>query len=254
MDKKTITNEQELRLGRQASEVVSRARRGVIPFDLVSSRLQAIIKGNTAALPAEKRGKKRDLAEEERWFWQGWFQKLGFADIQVPTPAVSNRDFACFMESGSGLIWVPANSREFYERFMTAVGQGNHWTVAHADREGIVWDEPAANGYWLRVEMSQDCPRLGTPWNALSRQIRLLTLPEYAIAWHAVKARTGQMLDARTWSWLRTRYKFSNGQVGALRAYVYEGALDVCSHRPESLGRAYNLGGGRAVEAVKTAS
>lgn len=253
MDRRIVTDEQELQLWRQASEVVSRARRGAIPFDLASSRLQAIIEGAASTEPAEKRGKKRDLAEEERQWWQAWYLTLGFSGIRVPKPAVSNREMGRLKKSASGLIYVPEVIRVFYKQLLTAVGQGNHWTVAGADREGIVWDDPPT-GYWLKAELAPDCPRLGTPWDKLNRTIRLLALPEYAIAWHAVKARTGQMLDVRAWCWLATRYKFNDGQFGALYANELDGAMHVLGRRPERLENSYADGGGRAAEVVKIAS
>lgn len=205
-------------------------------------------------------GKKRDLAEEERQWWETWYDTLGFArvfkdaEIAVRKPEVSNRAFARWQESQSGLIYVPATTREFYERFMAAVGQDNHWTVANADREGIIWDESAASGYWLKVEIAPDCPRLGTSWNMLQEDVRLLTLTEYAIAWHATKARADQMLDIRTWCWLKTRYKFADGKIGALQVDESDGVLGVHGRWPEVLEGSHSNEGGRAGEVVPNAA
>lgn len=255
MGRKTVIgDEAALALRKQwENEVLPRAEEDWETYNLLRDVFRCVSErrpGDVIVNPAAE--KKRDLAEEERKWWEIWYRKLGFA---VQKPAASNREFARWQKSPSGLIFVPSATREFYEQFMRAVGQGNHWTVADADREGIVWDDAqSADGYWLKVDLASDCPRLGTPWDILQKEVRLLTLPEYAIAWHAVLARTGQMLDVRTWAWLATRYKFSDGQIGALCANEHDGQVRVLRSRPEDLGHSDDFEGGRAAEVVKSAA
>jgi hypothetical protein len=210
---------------------------------------------------------KRDLASEARQWWNDWYHTLGFTDVSVPRPALSNREFAKRAHLHQALFYIPEHSRAFYERFMVAVGQGTHWTVAANDREKIVWDvEPPARsedghpyrsapsgtgmGYWLWVETAPVCPRLRTPWNTLISTIRLPSLPEYAVIWHAHKARTQLMLDTRSWCWLRTRYKFADGRLGALLASEYGGRVLVIRDGSENLAVSVVSGGGRAAEVV----
>lgn len=251
MDRKTVTDEQELRIRRQADEFVSRVRRGVIPFDSASSRLQAIIMGTDSVEKPD--AKKRDLAEEEREWWQTWYYKLGFSAVQVSKPEVSNREFARFKKSQAGLIFVPATSCAFYELFMIAVGLGVHQTVVDTYCEGIVWEiNQPATGYWLKVDISQECPRLGTSWEVLRAETKLLTLLEYAITWHALRARIERTLDTNSWSWLRTGYRLGR-DLGALRAGTIAGQFCVNGVGSYILNSSDDRVGGRTGEVVPNA-
>lgn len=260
MGKRIVIGEKEaLVIRRQWEiEIAPKVDADARAFKLVRGVFQRVSEGrfdDEPATPEVVRQPKRDLAKEERVWFETWYRGLGFADISIPNPLASNRDFARWQKSQSGLIFVPSISREFYEKFMTAVGRGDHWTVAHADREGIVWDDsPAANGYWLKAETNHECPRLGTSWNILQSQIQLLALLEYAILWHALKVRTGRKLDVNTWCRLRTRYKFADGQLGALHADGPAGQVRVGWDRPGPLEDSFALGGGRAAEVVESAA
>ena len=52
-----------------------------------------------------------------------------------------------------------------YATWMSAHGQGKHWTVANeADRAKVGWED-AAQGYWFTAEVAGACPgstRAGT--------------------------------------------------------------------------------------------
>lgn len=258
MGRKTVIGESEaLALRRQwEREVLPRAEEDQETHDLLRSVFRCVSEkrlGDVIVKSAAE--KKRDLAEEERVWWQTWFVKLGFARIAIPKPEDSNRAFARWQKSQSGLIYVPSVTREFYEQFMIRVCQGGHWTVDHADRKGIVW-EGSQQGYWLRVEMNRDSPRVWKKRNELLGQCRLLSLMEYVILWHALKARTGQILDMDTWCWLRTGYEFEDGRLGALCAYNKDKSdqVDVRRNGPDEFGTSCVILGGRASEVIPNAA
>jgi hypothetical protein len=213
-------------------EVFQRVSEGRLDGEVASAKVQ---------LP------KRDLADKQRQWFEDWYRKLGFA-ITVPKPAVSNREFARRTKLGQFLVFRPSALSMTYHGFMAAVGQASsHWTITHDDRHKIVW-EPTEVGYWFWAEVAADCPRLRTTWNSLNQAIHLLSLEEYVIVWHAYKAKTGQMLDLRTWSWLRTRFG-----AGALLADGYNGRVGVHGYVAEALSIPHDNGGGRAAEVVKNA-
>ncbi|MDP2631547.1 MAG: hypothetical protein Q8P30_02130 [Candidatus Uhrbacteria bacterium] len=250
--KEAVTDEQELAIRRQASELVKRVLSGTVAFEFASPRLQAIITGVDSV---EKRQvKKRNLAEERCAWFQRWYNELGF-EIEVPVPtiggkAVSNREFDRRAKVGKLLFYRPATSEVSYEAFMTAVGQEDHWTVTdEAEREKVGW-EPVETGYWFWAEVQKECPRLKTSCNTLTKKITLLSIEEYVIVWCAHKAETGEMLDQATLTWLRTRYRTNSGS-GALGAYEFHGRVCVCRYGPEGLSVDCDDCGGRAAEVVK---
>jgi len=187
-----------------------------------------------------------NLAQTRNNWFQNWYRELGF-NLSVPLPAVSDKEFSRRGDLGQDLFYRPSSSMASYEALMTAVGQSNHWTLTHGDREKVVW-EPTATGYWFWAEVAQDCPRLGTPWNKLTKvqKLNLLSLEEYVIVWWAHKAATNVMLDAGTWSWLRTRF----GR-GALHAYECDGRVDASRWNDDVLACPYDFAGGRVAEVVK---
>lgn len=188
---------------------------------------------------------KSDSVDSRREWIENWYRKLGF-NISVPSPKVSRDEYLGKKANDKELFYRPATTEVSYEAFMSAVGQSGHWTVtSEADRAKVGW-EPAAKGYWQWAEVSQDCPRLKETWHNLMPVIRLLALEEYVIMWHAHKAATGQMLDLRTFSWLRTRC----GQ-GALGADGYGGGVRVDWLGASGLSVPFGLGGGRAAEVVR---
>ncbi|MEK7516280.1 MAG: hypothetical protein AAB562_01655 [Patescibacteria group bacterium] len=251
MDRRTVTDEQELAVRRQADEVVRRVLDGSLEFEVISPRMQAIIEGReptSAAMSGERakeHSKKRDFAKDRREWFEQWYRTLGFA-IAPPLPRVSDREFARRRKLGQSLFYRPSSAGMSYEGFMAAVGQYSHWTVKdEANRVKVGW-EPASAGYWFWAEVSEDCPRLRTSWNDLSQATNLLSLEEYVVVWHAHKAETDKVLDRRFWTWLCTRF----GQ-GALRADEFDAGVRV--HRwydPGDLAVPYDGGGGRAVEVV----
>lgn len=240
-------------------EVAPKVDKDPRAFAIVKAVFQQVSEGQLdgAVLSAKVQSSKRDLAEETRQWFEDWYHSLNLTPT-VFKPAVSNREFARRQKLNQFLVYRPDSHGVTYEGFMVAVGQANHWTVnQEAGRQKIQW-EPAAQGYWFWADASPDCPRLGTPWNKLmadfTGKTRLPCLEEYVLLWHAYKARTKQMLDTRTWCWLRTRYKYAYGQLSALGAYGYVGRVRICIWGPEDLEVPFDGEGGRAAEVVKSAA
>ncbi|MBI4449806.1 hypothetical protein HY634_01995 [Candidatus Uhrbacteria bacterium] len=140
-----------------------------------------------------------------------------------------------------------------YDRFMVAVGQRDHWTVAdEAERQKISWD-PVPEWRWRWIETPDRCPRTGTSWNALTAQLaagtpssHLPSLEEYVLAWYAVRHEHHRILDGQTYSWLRTRLG-----PGALLAGADGGRVHVSRWDASFLGVAPGLDGGRASDPVE---
>ncbi len=218
-------------------------------------RLQAVSEGRefvpatdepTRSVPRVTRAQKR------RDRMAKWYKGLGF-EIDVPVPAVSNGKYKKKEMEGKRLFYRPATSEMSYDAFMCAVGQSDHWTVTHEDRNRIKW-EAAEQGYWFWAEVQNDCPRNNTSWNDLSGSIRLLCLEEYVIVWHAHKAQTKILLDHNTWTWLRTRYQYSEVVLSALYAFGCLGWVSVNRAHPVHLSRAFDGAGGRSAEVIKSAT
>ena len=170
-------------------------------------------------------------------------------DVQKPN--VSNQEFYWRKKLGQALFYRPATSEVSYEALMIAFGQQDHWTVTNeADRAKIIW-EPAPEGYWFWAEINPHCPRIGKIWDMLTVSIRLLSLEEYVIVWHAHKALTGKLLDDTTWNWTRTRFMTDRGS-GALTVLEYEGRVCVDARGPKDLAFDFAGGGGRSSEVVNT--
>lgn len=252
MDRKIATDDVRLEIYDMLRDLQGRLLKGSPAWEFAKPCLLALAEGREY-VPGEVRPQReRDLAEEARQWFEAWYRTLGFTDVSAPKPAVANCEFRRREAQGFGLFYVPNPSRAFYEQFMTAVGQGKHWTVADDDRENIVWQDGVASsrGYWLWVETALACPRLRTPWETLTAQVRLLSLLEYALVWHATKERAATMLDTQTWCWFRTRYKFAADRLGALNAVGCEGRVVVGRCGPGGLGVSFAGGGGRAAEVV----
>lgn len=179
---------------------------------------------------------KRDLAEGRRAWFEDWYRKLGFT-VTVPKPPVSNREFARREKAGEALFYRPATCEISYKTFMAAVGQISDWTVMTSDSAKIDWD-PANKGYWFWAEIQKNS-RLTMSWNQLSKQIRLLSLEEYVIVWHAHKA-NGTTLDVNTWCWLKTRFG-----AGAICICVCDGTFKVNWYDSDDL-CSYSRGGRRS--------
>ncbi|MFH2136602.1 MAG: hypothetical protein ABII19_03170 [Patescibacteria group bacterium] len=263
MGREAVISEAEaLAIRRQwENEILPRAEGDRQTFDLLRGVFQRVSEKRLDDVSVKAvADKKRDPADDERVWWERWFNDLGFARIAVPKPAASNRDFARWRKSQVGLIYVPAATRAFYERFMVVVGQVN-WTVAHEDRESIVWDDSPSGGYWLKVDLASNCPGLGMSWDALQvqarllapLQVRLLSLAEYVIAWYATKARFNRALDLQTSCWTRTRCKVSNDRSTVLHLHWHGGEMKVMGIAPEELEHPLDRTGGRAAEVVLNA-
>lgn len=239
---------QELEIRRMCATLNDRALAGVVDWSRAKPIVQILIEGGTIdglALNAHPGTKRRDLAEAHRQRFEDWYRSLGFA-ITVPKPEFSNHEFDRRRKRGQELIFHPATKDVPYEAFMAAVGQSSHWTVTNAaERAKIGW-ETTATGYWFWADVQDECPRLKTNWNVLSTQIRLLSLEEYVIVWHATKAMSGRVLDVRTWCWLRTPFG-----PGALGANEYDGVVSVFGHSVESLSISNGGAGGRALDVMK---
>lgn len=249
MSKKiVISDEQALKIRRQwEKEIIPKIEANLLTYVSLRKVFQEISEGRVVK---EEVGKpKRDLAEKRRQYFEDWYRKLGFTTITVPTPGVSNREFARRAKLGQQLFFRPATKDVSYEAFMKAVGQGDHWTVTdQTERVKIAW-EPTETGYWFWAEVQESCPRLRTCWDNLSKEVNLLCLEEYVIVWHSYEAETGERLDSHTWTWLRTRF----GR-GTLRADEYSGRVNVsrCGD-PGYLAISCGDEGGRAAEVVKNA-
>lgn len=188
-----------------------------------------------------------DFATNRRNWFMDWYYKLGFS-LQIPVPPVPDEEYKRRQAMNQDLFYRPPTSEVSYEALMKAVGQDEHWTVVdESDRKKIVW-EPAQTGYWFWAEVAQECPRLGTSWNKLTKEQRLnlLSLEEYALVWWVHKAATSVMLDNRTWSWLRTRFG-----PNALDASGCLGRVRVCRCHVGGLADPFDFGGGRCAEVVK---
>lgn len=249
MDKRVVTDGQELEIGRMLRDMEGRLLSGNPPWDFVKPRLEALAKGQDY-VPGQAQRPKRDLAEEQRAWFEDWYRKHRLW-IPVPKPAVSNREFNRKARQGKVLCYRPATNEVSYEAFMNAVGQGDNWTVKdEGERVKIGW-EPTEQGYWFWAEAQKDCLRLETCWNDLSASIKLLALEEYVILWHAHKAKTGgEMLDVHTWCWLRTCSERS-----ALLADESDECVNVSRYDgSEHLALHDGLEGGRVSEVIKNAA
>ncbi len=255
-----LTAVEELTIRRQADEMVRRVVDGTVPFAFASPRAQAIIQGveytpAPEGKPAKLHLPKRDLAEVRRLWYVQRYNGLGFKDITIPKPDVSNREFerrAATEYRGKpkvpqGLFGLPFIRLVSYEAWMSANGQPDHWTVVdEAERAKIGWEQELDQWVWRWVDISEDCPRMRISWNTLNAQITLLTLRQYAHVWHDHKADTGIMLDSRTWCWLATRFG-----PGALVAHERAGEVRVGRSDAADLAIPYEGGGGRRAEVVK---
>ncbi|MDO8425019.1 MAG: hypothetical protein Q7T01_00680 [bacterium] len=228
MGRVIVDDSTELEVRRMLDELQERALAGSIAWAPTRPVVQALIEGRgmdiigtlvREADTSQPRLAKRDLAEERRVVMERLFYGRHFADLNVPKPKVSNREFARRAKKGQQLFYRPASSRVPYEVFMRACGQGENWTVIDAaDRAKIGW-EPTTTGYWFWAEVPKRCPRLQTSWHDLMEALAFLSaflsLEEYIIVWYAMKAE-GINLDWRghTMTWLRTRFG-----TGALYAY-----------------------------------
>lgn len=145
------------------------------------------------------------------------------------------------------LFYLPGGREGGYDRLMAAFGQGLNWTLTSAADRALIGWEPAARGYWFLAETLSSCPRLGRPWADLSAAVRLLSLEEYAVAWHLNRAIDGERFDRDecTRSWLRTRF----GR-GALSADVGVGQVWITRHGEDALLYGHPRRGGRSCELV----
>jgi hypothetical protein len=246
-----VSTPDELSLWHLCVGIITKVRSGQLGFDQVRDGLVAISEGRAFADPIPQRGEKshqpkHNLAEARRAEIEAWYRGKGL-NVAVPMPDVSNRQLKAWAELGKAIFFIPAKSVLTYERFMTAVGQGNHWTVKdEAARAKIGW-EPVETGRWFLLEVAPVCPRLKTSWNNLTAQIRLPSLEEYTVAYWIHKGLTRVCLDVNTWCWLRTRFG-----LGVLNAYDDGGRVDV--FRDDSVALLIPCGheGGRAVEVVRS--
>ena len=246
------TTEQSIR--RFLDELKERLLLGTLTWGWALPRLQAVsdgiefvpsFDGEVRIAPRRTRAQKR-----QQWF-ERWYRDLGF-EINVPVPNVSAGQIKRKEMEDKKLFYCPATSEMAYDAYMCAVGQDEHWTVTHEGRNKIKW-ETAEQGYWFWAEVADDCPRTSRSWNDLSGSIRLLSLEEYVIVWHAHKAQTKKLLDLRTWIWLRTRYRFDEKTLlGALSADECGGSVCVDLCHPGDLSIASSGGGGRLAEVVKS--
>lgn len=177
-------------------------------------------------------------------FFIDWYKRLGF-ELNLPVPDISEEEYMDRKVKNQELFYRLSVKEMEYDDLMIAVGQKNHFTLTEEDvREKIAW-EMNEKGYWFWADVQTECPRLNQTWNGLEKSIKMLSLEEYIIVWHSRKATTGQMLDVRTWTWLRTRY----GQ-GALFAFECGGEVCVRSYDASYLSVSYGYVGGRAAEVV----
>ena len=139
-----------------------------------------------------------------------------------------------------------------YDRFMAAVGQGDHWTVTKNDpnRAQIAWED-VPTPRWSWMETPDACPRTGTSWNDLAALpgFRMPSLEEYALSWHATRHEHNRLLDVPTFCWLRTR--FGPRASGALYAFVDDGRVSVYWWDAADLGISGVRRGSRASDPVK---
>lgn len=186
------------------------------------------------------------MAAARRSKYQHTLRSLpGFKKVKVPQLQVVNTEYQKTLERGMDYFYIPITTQADYDRFMTSVGQGTHWTVTDQnERLKIVWNF-TPKGYWIKVEVTPACPRIKTSWNDLMKLIRLLSLVEYAVVWHLHKMLTNTMLDQSTWTWLRTRFGS-----GALFAFEYYGEVFLNGNSAECLSVAFAYNGGRASEVV----
>ena len=244
-NRSVVSGDEELRLRRQwEREVLPKVLGERTLFERMRSVFQEVSEGVAPGTGVVAGAKKRDLAEQCRAWFEDWYRSLGFA-ITVPKPNVTNREFARRTERHQVLTYEPATADVPYEAFMRAVGQGDHWTVTdEGERAKIGW-EPIAKGYWHWVDAQDVSPRLGVSWKRLTANLRLLSLEEYVKFRHALKAKTGRMLDVRTWCWLRTRF----GR-GALSAYGHGSRVHVHRSSADGLSIPFGGAGGRAADVV----
>lgn len=244
-----ITRAQEARLHRKLFRLATLVIAGKIPFALIMELLNNLFREYTTEGVVDDEPKKvHDLAEERRLEMEQFFRNRGFYELSVPKPNVSNRELARREKIGQQLFFMPISSQTKHDAFMSSVGQSNHWTVTdHAARAKIGW-EFSKEGYWFWAEVAPNTPRIKISWDDLTsvQKIRLLSLEEYVIVWHAMRVETGVMLDVLTWCWLRTRF---NGS-GALGASGHDGRVGVGRLSSGSLSVGDDDGGGRSAEVV----
>ena len=77
---------------------------------------------------------------------------------RFPKPDVSNTTYKRWRREGRELFYRPATAQMTYATWMSAHGQGKHWTVANeADRAKVGWED-AAQGYWFTAEVAGRLP------------------------------------------------------------------------------------------------
>jgi len=216
-----------------------------------------------------------DLALARRDWWTTYLrQDLGLLPkgVDIPPPTVGDKEYTLRTtgkfpkrKRQSLIVQMPNTAFEdaakksepsspslAYDRFMTAVGQGNHWTVTTAaERQRIAW-EPVQTWRWRWIETPDRCPRTNIPWNELTARFSaetppslLVSLEEYVLAWCAVRHEHQRMLDTPTYCWLRTRF----GQ-GAFNVFWSDDQFDVFGYSAEQLPLSVGSFGGRASDPV----
>ncbi len=252
-----VSDGQRLKVFDQCVDLQRRLREGGLDPELMSVGLQALLTGVDPEELAAARGKreqpaKRNLAAERRNEITAFYRGLGFDTLEIPVPTmggkrVSNNEFGRRAKAGQALFFRPATSLISYNRFMTAVGQMDHWTVLdEAECENIAW-EPTETGYWFWAEIQDSCLRVGTSWNDLTAEHNLLCLEEYMIVWHVMRVLESIMIDCETWSWLRTRYQAVPGP-SALYALMHYDEVHVGWNRSRGLSLGHRETGGRIAE------
>lgn len=252
-----ISTDQANRLSRRLALVQRLTLAGVIPFDEAMLDLKGLVE---RFAPGEIIGQptpERDIAEERLVETVQFYSARGI-HIPIPKPmlddkVISNREFERRRKANQELFYRHSDKLLSYQAFMTANGQAKHWTVAEeAERKKIIW-EATEEGYWFWAEVPERCPGLGETWNDLSGSIRLLSLEEYVVVFHATKFLTSLVIDVTTWCWLRTRCKTASG-LGALRTYGDSGQVGVFCYSSEGLSELEGNDGGRSSEVVKRAA
>jgi len=180
--------------------------------------------------------------ERTKWF-KDWYKKLGF-DIDVPIPNIRPDEIErrSKLEIPQALFYRPPTKDMSYEDFMTAVGQGDDWTIRNQDSRTKIGWESTETGYWYWAEVDRFAPRDDVSWDDLDASIRLLSLEEYVILWRAHYSEMD--IDFYTGNFLRTKCGS-----GVLSVHEEDAEIRV-KHYFGTLAAPVGTTGGRASEIV----
>lgn len=196
-----MTEKERVQFARLVRELGRKVESGELALELVLLQLEQITGVSRDTSSGDAVAGKR--AEDRRRWFELWYSTLEFS-VVVPTPPVTDKEFARRGRIRQRLFFRPPTLQVSYQAFMKAVGKNEDPTMSKTAQDEVNW-EPADEGYWFWAEVAFYCPRLNLSWQNLMFACRLLSVEEYVIACWAHWSATGREIDMNTNCWLRTR-------------------------------------------------